>query len=957
LSEQTPREYTPSGRRRLWNARKTALAGVLAGAVAAAVAYGVTTTVQGDTPDAGAEISAPATTVDPVIFTVPFEGDGDIAVAALVEQQNASRTVASELGVVLEPANPSGILAVTAVDRLGPPAQREAAGSGSGSGSDQVDPPSAPAVGPDAGSDDPAADDPAGPSVTVPPVDILVFPPSDADSTPDDPVIDSCVDGGESCPDGISGTILAIRALPTFAGVTEFRPAPPGAGFATWSPVCPGRDPEEGVADFGIATNRPATITFEYRTREWRESEGAIPWTTVEITTPAEAETAWNSWVADDDAAADDPRVWIQHCFRLDDLPPRGDYQARVTYADKYGTDTARNFRRLIPFFVPTERGLEPGTQRRPTTVLPNGLTELVIGVTRTPDQEVVVTARPGRDPATCTIAGDERSLFTGDGTVRGRLVSDTAIDPSTLEDPAYPYLRDHSRSVVAALDLNEGTEYVSCIYWLTDGPAFDPQRVELAESIVVASPEAYRPTVVLRSVRDLAPDVDQVIVQVADCGIQSYDLTDPGTTATDRTGSLQTIGPALELCTFADGLTTIDRRGIRVDTTAVTSDGRSHRGGAYIRTTVSCRSSECRRRPSELAMVPLPDVPGDSGGCGSGFGTGCLSDGTRIAGQAIFELTFDGSPGSGLTRWRIGSPTPFADAPPPLADQPQVATTTTIEIIDGDPTSGARAEVTATADRPVTFAVTAIAATAREADCPLGPVELYRSTSLSATHTFSLQPLCIGTVYDLTVEAVAGDGRAAEVVGERPLTPLDQFEVWVPSLEVRTDISVTVTAPDDDRSHSVRIRPVETRHHDSFGFGTNTRTLGWTWPAEDRRQAQSAGWQLFGVAGQANACGSAGARPLEVFARTTSTGTPISGFTFIDQDGIDIALVVDILENRPVGGGVLRDCVPGDTVESVRLQARVGLADLLAGITLTSDSGAVEFTLRAIPSPTLARS
>ncbi len=928
---------------------KTALAGILGGVAATAVAYGLTTIVRGDAPPTDPEITAPTDVGDPVILTVPFEGDVGAAVDTLVEQRRAGRAVASDLGVVLEPANPFGILSATTDDRDTPLVSPRTATSDDGTGSPA---PTADASGSATGDAGPAA----AAAEPAPIDDILVFPPGDPSSTPDDPMIDTCIDGGEGCPEGVSGTILALRSLPALAGVTEFRPAPPGAGVATWSPECPSRDLEEGVADFGIATNRPATITFEYRTREWREREGAIPWTTVEITTPTDAEAAWNDWVADDAATADDPRSWIQHCLRLDDLPPRGDYQARVTYTDKYGVDTASDFRSLIPFFVPAEGGLEPGAQRRPTTVVPSGLTELLIGVTRTPDQEVAVSARPGRDPASCTIAGDERSLFAGDGTVQGRIVADTAIDSIVLGDPAYPYLRDHSRSVVAALDLDEGSEYVACVYWLADGPAFDPRRVELAETVLVATPEAYRPTVVLQSVRDLAPDVDEVIVRVAGCGVQFFDLTDPGSTATDRVGNLQTIGPEVELCTFAGGLTTIERRGIRVDTTAVTSDGRSHQGGAYIRTAVSCRSSECRPRLSEIAMVPLPDVPGDSGGCGSGFGTGCLRDGTRTAGQAIFELRFDGSSGSGLSRWRIGTPAPFTDAPPALSEQPQVAMTTRIDFIDGDPTSGARADITATADRPVTFAVTAIVATATEGDCPLGPVELPRSSTLSPTHSFSLRPLCIGTVYNVTIEAFDADGRAAEVVGERPLTLPNQFEVWIPSLEVRTDISVTVTAPDDGRSHSVRVRPVETRHHDSFGFGTNVRGLGWTWPTEDRARAESAGWQLFGLAGQANACGRAGARPLEVFARTTATAVPIAGFTFVDQDGIDVSLTVDILEDRPVGGTVLRDCVPGELVETVRLQARVELDDLLRGITLTAESGAVEFTLRGVPSSTPAR-
>ncbi|VAV94403.1 hypothetical protein MNBD_ACTINO02-1434, partial [hydrothermal vent metagenome] len=782
---------------------------------------------------------------------------------------------------------------------------------------------------------------PSAPDIGLPPVD--------GSSPAGERATDTCTEDGDGCPEGISGTILAIRDLPPLVGAGVFNPPAPGTGRTIWSPVCPVREPQAGVASFGVSTNRPALITLEYRTLQWRSDRGGIPWTPFPLATSAAGDSAWARWFGDDTASEADPASWIQTCFSLEDLPPRDDYQARFVYSDKDDPSIrAQPSRNLISFVVPGPDGLVPGAQRRPTTALPLGIDQLFVGVTRTPEQNVAVAARRGRDVAACEISGDERAIYTGDGTVRSVTISESEIDRAILDDPSYPYFVDYSVSLVERLDLEEGTDYVVCIYWLDDGPAFDRQVVTESEAIVVSTPEAYRPKLVVQRLTNLVGAVDRVTISVPTClgGTNSFDLTGPSTVVRDRTGVLQTYGDPVVLCTIDRGLNDVNRRGIRVDITITRPDGTSTANGTYIRTDVTCRTVPCLIRLNELVMLPLPDVTlGDE--CGTGFGTGCLS-GTISAGDAVIEIRYMPSTGSGVSSWSLGYPSVVEDSPPPLADDPQVAVTTSYSLIDSTPSNGARATLTFVADRPVTLEASVADVFSAGETCSLGTIDGFSSTTLSLTHTVTLDPLCLGQGYRITVDARDEASQLADIVGGIPRTLDNSVELNVPTLLLRTEISATVATPHDDHSHTVYLRPVRANAFDAIGtFGFN---LGWTWPAADRDAARRAGWEMYGVSGQANACGQPGADDLEVFARRTSRGLPVQAFMAVGQAGADITFVVDIYENRPVGGVVLRDCARGDLEESITVQANVSLGDLLDGVTMSSDTGLAEFTIRAAP-------
>ena len=934
----------------------TIIVGIGVFAAAALAGYWTVRGLAGDTATPAAQTTTSTSPPEqvaekgiPVVVPAPYMGDVDDAIVALAEDTYASRVTAAGSEIPLDPAGK--VLEAPGTADAGD-GTASSGGDGSPSGDSTT---AAPATAAPAGSTT------VGTAATAPSTSGIGETPGGGSSPaeaglptpggvplPEERAVDTCTEGGTGCPEGVSGTILAIRTLPPLAGMAESDPPVPGSGEGLSLPECPAREAREGTAYFGVATNRPAIITVEYRTREWRPERGAVPWTTFTTTTSDAADARWARWFADDTASDRDPASWIDTCFVLEGLAPRDDYEARFTYAAKEDpTVTATNFRRLVPFTVPGSDGSAPGSRRRPTTVLPLGIGQLFVGTTRTAEQQLAVVARPGNDPASCEIAGAERSIPRGAGTVRAATVSERPIDPEVLDDPSYPYFPDYSISVVERLDLEEGTDYVVCIYWLDAGPAFDPTTVTEVETVAVSTPEAYRPTITVQRLTNLVGDADRVFLGFSACGGRSvvYDLTDPAGVARDRAGARQTLAPPKRVCTVDRRLNDIDRRGIRIDMTVQRSDGTTASGTVSIRTNLSCDATPCRLRLNELAMVALPEIA-VGGDCRPGFGSGCLS-GSVPAGDAVIELTYDPSAGSRAATWSVGSPSPFTDSPPPLPEDPRVAVTTDYRLVDGHPAGGARATLSFVADRPVTLQATIGAASPSDDVCSLGPVESYSSASLSTTHTVTFDPLCLGQGYRVTVTAADETGRIAEVVGEIPPTSDNTIVLFVPPALLTTEMSVSVSAPDSDHSHTVSVHPAVARAFDVTG--PVSFDLGWTWPAEDRLAARDAGWQLFGLRGQANACGQPGARDLEVFARRTARGVPVRSSMYAAQDGAEISLVVDVFENRPIGGAVLRDCVPGDAEESIVLRSNVSIEDLFRGITLTSDSGLVRFTIRAV--------
>lgn len=893
------------------------------------------------------ELDAPI----PVLETVPFEGDPTEVAIDLAEYERDSLQAAYAAGLPGPAPTNSQVVAA--------PLSESSGGSSSSTDTPTTEPSDTTTAGaPSTTIETDAADagDPSPGSV-----------PSPADPPPgEDRVIDLCTESDvEGCPEGVAGTVLAIRALEPFAGIATFLPAELGEGYTHASPECPATPAEEGKAHFGVSTNRPAVITMRYRSLEWVFGEYAFPETTFTLTTADADETGWNEWFADESAGNRDERAWINHCFTLE-LPPRDDYVAFFTFQDKYDSSvTAVNWQRPVDFYVPAAGGAEPGSQRRPTAVFHFGLDDLYVSATHEPGQEFRTVAIPGSDTAACVIAGDEGDIGRRDGAridgaVFGGERSSATIDPAITGDPAYPYFPTYTEVATDLLRLRSGTNYVLCNYWLNPGPSFDARTVEEIETFIVSTPEAYAPTVVIHGLTDIYRDPTAITVSVAHCGTKTFDLAADGAIVSDRTGARISAQTPETLCTLDSHLSEIDRRGLRVDSTVVT-DVERQSGSAYIRTNLECGPGPCDpNRLSEMVLVPVADIASDGSECPSDPFTGCLSDGAFPAGKAIIELVFTNpGGGNGLDSWSIGTANPIQDAERELPPNPQYDITIDYEYATTDPGDGATATVTILADRPVSMQVTAITYDEGYAGrCSLvAPTRPAFTAALAESHTFELTPLCLGATYRLTVEGLDEAGNMGEFVGRiygrYPSTPPNEVDLLIPTARLNTSITVAVNAPDNDFGHTVYIHPAFVRSGDYVGTFSNK--LGWTWPTIDRTREARDGWRFFGVDGRANGCAQPGAGELNVRARRTSTGIPLWSGASVALEDIDVALTVELFSNhRP--GGIYGECAVNAPIARYELNRVVTLGDLLEGIEITSDDGSVVFTLETTRDGTISR-
>lgn len=828
--------------------------------------------------------------IDPVVVPVPVGGDDfDTFADAYASAVEEARAAASALG---EPLGPSGSASGAPV--------HETSDLG-------------------AATDDPTAFGPPG------------FPTGSSTAA-----VDGCIGGGADCPYGIGGTVLlAIREIPPFVGYALFSPPPPGSGSVVWSPECPPAAAGVGVPVLGASTSRPATITVDYRAGA-RAGTGYEVQGTVTYTTPDADEAGWNSWIADDAASATDPRSWITHCVTLpDDLPPRTDYLAFIRYADKYEPSfSVPNRATPLRFTVLGPDGVVPGAERRPTFLLGYGIDDLRIGVTRTADQEVQAVALAGADAGSCDTGGDEASVFGSPGARIATILSDQTIPADVLADPGYLWDPDYTESVVLRIGLQEGTDFRVCIYWMEAGPSFDARVVAASEEVVVSTPEAYRPRLILTDVVNTVDGIDQALVTAAACTTVAVDLV------ADRTGAPDMTGAPRELCTLQDELTEADR-GIRFTVAVRQSDGTFSSHRPFVRTNLECDTAPCRLRLDELAVVPLPPVPVEESQCGSGFGSGCLSGSpTRSAGDALVRIVFVDVPGNGLDTWSIGEVSPFDVSPGELGETPQMDADVVYELrgTPADPVSAARAEVTVVADRPITLRATAAPESLDGAPgCSHGAVTAYEG-ALAETHTFTLEPLCLGSGYALNLEGADAAGTPAVIVTPRVVVVGTTMRLSVPPVLGGFTMTATGVAPLDGQRYRVRIgqvlvHPLDLRPHYSA-------RLGWLLTAEAEAANRAAGWNPLSTYDEVAMCSAApGAGPVDADVRMPRRA-------LVGQENVVVEVEMVVTSLHPVGG-IYGECAVDRVVDTVTVRAVVGIIELRAGFTLISPDGHLALTIR----------
>jgi len=871
---------------------------------------------------------------DPVATGVPVVSDDPWEEGrALAAQAAGSRELASELGITLE-----------ASEIVSEPIA--AAGSASGSGP-TTEPATLDTVAGGTSATSGGTDTEGGTSGEEAPT----HPPGDSEEA-GERAIDTCAeeDASGSCPEGIGGTILALRDLPDLAGVADFEPFAPGTAPYNFWPECPAVPPAAGTVALGIATNRPALTTVEYQGTSphlRREAIGlSADWDVFEHTTPDAAEPRWESWVADESAGLDDERYWIDHCVQLTDLEP-GDYIARITFTDKYDAAVTHRFLRLVRFSVPDESGDVPRQHRRPTTLVGYGIDTLYVGATRTSEQTLKVVAHENGNGNACDTEGNIDQIFIPlEGRVDGYVIGDTEIASDVLTDPMYPYLPSHSQSVLIKLELTEGTNYAVCVYWVQgDGPSFRRQSVELAEVAFVSTPEAYRPTFRLHGFLNLFGSLEQVDVRANTHGCSTVNVPFEGSFRAERR-----LAAPIDLCAPQTALTDIALNGVPIRISANEPDEFPIQSARRIRLRLRCTTAPCLIRTNELVLVPLPDVPTERRLCGTGFGSSCDSDiPMRSAGDALVEIIYEGTPGNGATAWNIGDANAFDDSDPPLGETPLIGVSAD-GAIAGHPTQGALLNVTVRADRPVSLTAEIVGNTAGGEACVLGPVEPYSNDTLQTRHTFTFRDLCLFDQYRVRFSGQDADGRAVAVYDGITRELTTTADLLTPALSIIVEMSARINAPQNGNWHFAMLDHAHITP-DLTGTDPTRRSLasgpagiGWTWGPGDRDIASANGWSMFGVSGRANACGEPWARTLTVNnARIGSWGG------YLANTDADISVHIDLFENRPRGGAIVTDCVPGDVVEAVDLRATVTLEELLSGVEITSESGEITFWMRII--------
>jgi len=725
-----------------------------------------------------------------------------------------------------------------------------------------------------------------------------------------DGAVDACAgdEPPDDCPEGVPGTVLAIRTLPPLAIFPLIDPVAPGTAPYVAAPECPPVEPARDRVSVGVSTNRPAEVTLSYWPYLTDSSRPSDEVTTVSLSTSDTQTAVWTTWAEDEAAGYDDPRYWIDQCFVLDDLAP-GQYAIEVTVVDELGSGDTVRWPHLLNFSVTDESGEVPTQERRPTVLFPWGVDRLFVSVTREPAHLVVVRAFEVDGPATCDTGGDPgRVLVPDEGADDGVLAAETVIPATRRRAADYPYLPDHSFDATYALDLAEGTDYLVCIYWVVG----EGRSIDLIEAIPVSTPDAYTPRVILHGFDGLivSPSSAGVFVRAEGCIHHDVDLgpgSHPGPVMIDP----------LTVCGFDRGLAEVDvRRGFSVRTSVVW-DGETLFRTSLVRTgPLECRFSPCLLRLNEVVRVPLPEIVTERRLCGSGWGSGCDDPiPRRTAGYAVLEIVYDRDRSNGVAGWVLGSAGEAADTPP---EQPRVTVSGEYEPTALVARFGVNATVLVSADRPVDLRVEVVDAVEGREPCFIwGRPEPYVSTERREVHAFSLYGLCVGERYELLLTGSDEAGNELVVVTTPRTPPGSVYPLYVHPAAVTMTNEVTVRLPDDFYHYTVNA---------SLGSITVPRLTD------------------LGIAG--------GGEPVRVSDCIPSDRSPVvvrgTSWALTSQTELHMTADVQVRRNRLQSDTVFTDCSPLEDLASYHFEATVTLADLWAGVTITSEDGLVTYTIRA---------
>ena len=294
----------------------------------------------------------------------------------------------------------------------------------------------------------------------------------------DDPCAD---DAGEDCPEGVSGTLLALygsEPLEVRALVN-----PPTYSDDPYSEVsCPAVAREAGSISLGVATNKPTTLRIDY----WPAASvgGGADTMRLDVALDPAEEADWDAHSGDRDTLLQ--AYWVQHCSLITGLDPDVEYVANITSTPREGLGGGRATRIWFT---------SSGNVRPATEVLPSGNGMLYVTTYHELDVDATISARllEVGEAATCDVESEDEVRSVYRQHVSG-------VDGGWLRDNGFG--DEFLRRTSTAYYVPEGSYLAVCVSQeKQDAPSWRDENPLRAERFLVASPDRTVPVVKLRAI------------------------------------------------------------------------------------------------------------------------------------------------------------------------------------------------------------------------------------------------------------------------------------------------------------------------------------------------------------------------------------------------------------------------------------------------------------------------
>ncbi len=594
----------------------------------------------------------------------------------------------------------------------------------------------------------------AEPRLVPAPETSLAVPPLDPAPLP---VVDPCADDPESadCPSGISGTVLAIVMPGPLQTYLLPDPPTPGDAFSYVYPECEPVPLEPGYVQIGVGTNRPVSGEISWALHP-ADGTGipADAWVSQSTATTASEEASYNAWLADPASLADDSRGWIDHCVVIGPLEP-GTYslESHVQAKDD-DSQTSSDATTLVVASADAD-----SHHRRATITYGYGPDILYSDAPHPADQRIVVQAIREGPGVTCDTGGDNDVIVhpTAHGRIGGTSLAVFPIPDYRRARPDYPYLLDDDKRTLSRLDLEAGTSYITCVFWVSDGPSFDDVVVEAAEQSRVTTPDAWTPTLTLLALRDLPRGATSFSLDI------DREACDAHTGLTGFSGDTRTHNVNSVLCTMSDHLGDVyGDGGVRVRQSLTLDSGEVYTNVGVIPVDVMCETDTyCDAPENQSGVLPMPKIPVTASVCRSGDGTDCEGDSPTLSfGYSFFQIDYNADEARG-GGWTIEAPAAFADADTVPGNVPRLD-------VAWEPTTSASGTVgidfVVEADQPVSVQIDLFSADAGD-PCLHSGSGADGSLELTTRHEVTITGLCLGTNYLARVTAHNADGTHSVII------------------------------------------------------------------------------------------------------------------------------------------------------------------------------------------------